>query len=81
MFCPSHKLVIRLIAGTWCLACFVFVTAYSSVLISYIVAPNIKPIIDSINDIPRVSGLQVVVDKGSTIDMYFSVNKLNQLSF
>jgi hypothetical protein len=68
-------LAIRIVAGVWCLACFVFITAYSSVLTSYIVAPNIKPIIDAIDDIPKVPALQTVVDQGSSIDMYFTVNQ------
>ena len=73
MYCPSRRLAIRIVAGAWCLTCFVLVTAYSSVLISYIVAPNLKPIIDSFDDIPKVSGLKVVVDKGSSMDQFFTV--------
>ena len=71
--CPSRKLATRILAGTWCLACFVIFTAYSSVLISYIVAPNLKPIIDSANDIPKVPGLKMVVEKGATMEMMFLV--------
>lgn len=56
-----------MLIGTWCVACFVLLTAYSSVLTSYIVAPNLKPVIDSIYDIPKVPGLQVVIDKDATL--------------
>jgi hypothetical protein len=72
-FCPNRKLAIRILAGTWCLACFVIFTAYSSVLISYIVAPNLKPIIDSLNDLPKVPGLKMIVEKGATMEMMFLV--------
>jgi len=75
-FCSSKKLAIRLAAGTWCLACFVIVTAYSSVLISFIISPNLKPIINSIQDIPKVSGLRVVAVKGSSVDRIMSVKQL-----
>ena len=45
---------------------------------TYIEAPNIKPIVNVIDDIPKVPGLQKVVDKGSFIDMYFTVNQLRK---
>ena len=67
-------MAIRLAAGTWCLACFVLVTAYSSVLVSYIIAPNLKPIIDSANDVPKVPGLKIVIEKGSTLGSLFLVH-------
>lgn len=60
-------LAIRILVGTWCLACFILIRAYSSVLTSFIVSPNLKPVIDSIEDIPKVPGLQVVIDKESTL--------------
>ena len=71
--CSSKKLAIRLAAGTWCLACFVIVTAYSSVLISFIISPNLKPIIESIRDIPNVPGLRVVAIKGASVERVLSV--------
>nr|CAH0113369.1 unnamed protein product [Daphnia galeata] len=38
--CLSKRLQIRLVAGVWCLATFLFVQAYSSVLFTYVVAPK-----------------------------------------
>ena len=67
MNCPGRWLSIRVLAGAWCLSCFVLITAYSSVLISYIISPNLKPVIDSVYDIPNVPGLQVVIEKDSTL--------------
>ena len=72
-WCSSKKLAIRLAAGTWCLACFIIVTAYSSVLISFIVSPNLKPIINSIEDIPKVHRLKVTTIEDSTIHRIMSV--------
>ena len=74
-WCSSKKLAIRLAAGTWCLACFVVVTAYSSVLISFIVSPNLKPIINSIYDIPKNPGLKVTAVEGSTLHRVMSVRR------
>ena len=50
------------------------VTAYSSVLISFVVAPNLKPIIDSVKDIPKVKGLAMVVEKGTTLEAQLMVH-------
>ena len=72
-WCSSKKLAIRLAAGAWCLGAFVIVTAYSSVLISFIISPNLKPIIESIRDIPKVPGLQVVGVAGSSLNRVWPV--------
>ena len=74
-FCPNRKIAMRILAGTWCLAGFVFFTAYSSVLISYIVVPNLKPVIDSVEELPKVPGLKMVVEKGATMEMMFLVQE------
>ena len=64
----SSRLSIRILTGVWCLSCFVILTAYSTVLTSFfIVTPTIKPVIDSIYDIPKVPGLLVLADKDSTM--------------
>lgn len=42
--------------------------SYSSTLISFVSSPNRNPIIESVEDIPKVPGLQIVVDKGYTIE-------------
>ena len=66
-WCSSKKLAIRLAAGAWCLASFV----------SFIVSPNLKPIIESIRDIPKVPGLQVVAIKGSSIERVWPVSSMD----
>jgi len=70
----SRQLAILLLAGAWCLVCFVLVTAYSSVVISFLTAPEtFKPIINSINDLPMKPEIRVTVNKGWTPDKIFEV--------
>lgn len=45
--CESNRLSLRLVAGVWCLAAFVFVQAYMSTLITYVVTPINFPLINS----------------------------------
>ena len=72
----NRQLVIRLLVGAWCLTCFVLITAYSSVLISFLTAPDTyKPIINSINELPKKPFIRVTVDKGFFPDYLFQVKK------
>ena len=74
----SKKLFVRLAAGTWCLACFVLVNAYSSTLISYVTTPGYDPpVITSIKEIVKVPKLQLCAVKGKGIDMNLSVININ----
>lgn len=73
--CPEERLTIRIIAGTWCLVCFVLVTSYNSVLISYVTSPNTEPLITSIHDLTNTSHVNLVVDKGLGFDIVLSVVK------
>lgn len=66
--CYNRWLAVRLVAGVWCLSCLVLGTAYSSTLISYITAPHIQPIIGSLEDIPKVAGLSVTVNRGQDLE-------------
>jgi len=73
-FIRSRRLAIRLIAGSWCLLAFVFVHAYQSVLISYILAPGMEPpIVDSFADLVNKTNVRLLVEKGLTIDSMFTV--------
>ena len=65
----SKKTAVRLVAAAWCLLAFVLVTAYQSVLISYILTPVMQPpIVNSMNDLATKKEVQLVVDKGPGID-------------
>ena len=68
------SLVIRLMTGAWCLSCFVLITAYCSVLVSFLTEPETsKPIIDSINDLIKHPKLRVTLNKGWGQDFFFQV--------
>ena len=71
--CPDKKLAFRVIAGAWCLACFVLVTAYNSVLISFVTSPNAVPLISSIHDLKNTTAVKLVVDKGMGFDITLTV--------
>ena len=72
----NRNLAIRILAGTWCVACFILITAYSSVLISFVTSPNYKPLIQSIYDLPKNEEIQITVDKGLYPDILFTVKHL-----
>ena len=56
-----NRLPIRLIAGAWSLAAFVFVQAYTSTLITYIVAPTNRPLISSFNQLTERPDIHLVM--------------------
>jgi hypothetical protein len=62
-----------MVAAVWCLAAFVLVTGYNSLLISYVTSPIAEPIIQSIKDLGNTSDIHVVVDAGMGIDYILSV--------
>ena len=73
-YCSSKKLAIRWITGAWCLFAFVLVTPYQSVLISYILAPIILPLlINGAKDLAARTEVGLVVDKGLGLDLMLSV--------
>ncbi|EFX82115.1 hypothetical protein DAPPUDRAFT_241203 [Daphnia pulex] len=63
--CESKRLSIRLVAGVWTLATFIFVQAYSSILFTYVVAPVNRPLINSIYDIFDNSEINLFVRASS----------------
>ena len=70
----TRSLVIRFLTGAWCVTCFVLITAFCSVLVSFLTAPEIyKPIIHSVNDLPMKRDIQVTVNKGLFPDIIFRV--------
>ena len=71
----GKKLALRSVAAVWCLSCFVLIQSYSSVLISVMTLPKLKPIINSVYDIPKISGLQVVANRGMAVQAALSVRK------
>lgn len=74
----SQKLAIRILAGAWCISCFILITAYSSVLISFVTSPYYKPLINSIYDFPKNAEIKITVDKGKYPDILFTVIPISE---
>jgi ionotropic glutamate receptor len=58
----------------WTLAAFIFVQAYTSTLITYIVTPVNQPLITSAYDIAERSDIQLFVRKMGTADNLISAS-------
>ena len=69
----GSRLPIRLIAGTWCLAAFVFVQAYTSTLITYILAPTNDPLVSSFNELGERSDVQIILKKFGNVENMLTV--------
>nr|CAH0100778.1 unnamed protein product [Daphnia galeata] len=70
--CASELLSFRFVAGVWCLAAFIFVQAYTSTLITYIVTPNNPPLINSINDVFENRDIQLLIFKVAPLNIFSS---------
>ena len=70
-----RQLVIRFVTGAWGLSCFVLITAYSSVLVSFLTAQDntYNPLVNSVNDLLNNTDVRVVVNKGLFADVLFKV--------
>jgi len=72
--CLSKRLPVRLVAGVWCLAAFIFVQAYSSILFTYIVTPVNLPLVNSVYDTFQHSDIRLLLRKGVTLEVLASVS-------
>ena len=71
-----NRLPIRLIACAWSLAAFVFVQAYNSTLITYVLAPNNSPLVKSFHELAERSDLVLWMRRAGTLEnMLYSVSK------
>ena len=70
----SKTLKTRIVIGAWCLMCFFLVTSYSSVLISFIMAPHYQPLINNVYDLAdNKKDINPVVVSGLGADAYISL--------
>ena len=69
----ARWIVIRILTGVWCLACFFLVQIYCCTLTSHLTLPHSKPIVNSVYDIPNVPGFEITVDRNLGADMLISV--------
>ena len=63
----------RIVAGVWVLAAFVFVQAYQSLLITYVMAPVEAPLINSAYDIAESNDINLLVKREGTIQAVLKV--------
>lgn len=70
----QRKVSVRCLAGAWCVTVFLLVTAYCSVLTSFITSPNYKPLINSIEDLPKKSDVKLIAVRGRSPDVLFMVS-------
>ena len=79
----NNKLItLRFVTGAWCLVSLVLVTAYSSTLTSFIMAPNYKPLVNSIQELAeKVDTIEPIVLKGFGMDVTLSVYLPNYYIF
>ena len=78
----NHRnLVIRFFVGAWSISCFVLVTAYSSVLISFLTEPadTFIPLVNSVNDLLNKTNVRVTVNKGLIADTLIKVTLIYTL--
>ncbi|XP_046448038.1 glutamate receptor ionotropic, delta-2-like isoform X1 [Daphnia pulex] len=78
-FCPSKRLPYRLVAGVWILAAFIFVQAYTSTLITYVVTPVQQPLINSVYDVAGSSDVNLLVRETGLLNMLLSTNNYTGL--
>lgn len=66
------------VVGSWCLGALVVVSAYNSLLTSYILGSNAEPLVDSLADVAANSKVNLVVDKGLAVDVVVSVRQIKK---
>ena len=71
----NRELGIRLLTGAWGVVGFVIVTAYSSVLISFVTAPDsfYTALTNSVYDLPNKPHVRLTVENDRFIDILLRV--------
>lgn len=73
-FTPN-RLPVRLVAGVWTLAAFVFVQSYNSTLITHVLAPTNHPLVKSFGDLADNLNIHFLIKKSGTMDSLLSVSR------
>ena len=71
--CPDQRLPIRLAVVSWFIFLFITTLSYSTTLISHVSIPLRRPSINSLQEIPNASGVNILVQKWNIIDDSFMV--------
>ena len=69
----NSRLPFRIVAGVWVLAAFVFVQAYQSTLITYVMNPIKLPLINSAYDIAESKDIHLLMKKEGTLQALLKV--------
>lgn len=70
----DKSLTLRLIGAVWCLTATVWTSAYSGQLVAQFKNPAIRPLINSMYDIPKSEyNVKIVVAEGLLCDQILSV--------
>lgn len=72
--CTSNRLSFRFVAGAWSLTAFIFVQAYNSTLLTYVLTPINNPLINSPYDIPERKDVHLLIKKGGSTDIFLSAS-------
>lgn len=62
------KWKLRLAVGAWLLSAFVLITAYSSVLFSFILAPHFNLLIENVQELAERSDVNAIFVKGNSAE-------------
>ncbi len=69
----STSIPILILTGVWEFTSFLLSNYYTTLLISYVTAPNPQPMIKSIYELQNRPDLRVVIDKGIPSEVVISV--------
>ena len=72
-----RKIKLRILAGTWCLATFVLINYYMTILTSFTTAPNFKALVESIEDLASKDYVKLVVPKNVAVEEMILVNYIH----
>ena len=65
----SRSITIRIVTGVWCLGCFFLIQFYCCNWTSHLTTSRpSKALVDSVYDIPNVTGLRITVDRNWAAD-------------
>ena len=65
---------LRLVGGSWCIAALILTTMYSDILIAFIMAPDIKPLVNSVQELADSDEVNLVVWAKYATEGYILVN-------
>ncbi len=75
-------LKLRLVMGAWCLVSVCLITAYSSVIVSFVMAPHYRPLVDTVKQLAENEDINPLVVKNMGVDIFILVClKWNTYSF